>query len=117
MNIIASRNINESSVLLEYTSGKNHFRSPLSYTIPSDKADEFVSKYNTQSERLSKVCASVTVLGALTGWFSFSKKSKVFKPLINSAIGAFTGFILSSYTAYKLNNKLMDKYNVREYTA
>ena len=117
MKIIASRNINNRTTLLEYTQDKELFSSPLSYSVPSDKADEFVSRYNKQTNTLSKCCAFTTIASALACWFSTSKKSKILKPIINSAAGALAGFILSSYFAYTLNNKLMEEYNVNEFMA
>ena len=117
MKIEFSRNINAQTALLKYTSDRNYFSSPLSYSVASDKADEFVGKYNKQTSVLSKFCTFSTLGCALAGWLGTSKKSKLVKPILNSIAGSLIGFILSSYFAYKLNVRLMDKYDVHEYIA
>lgn len=117
MKIVASRNINNRTTLLKYSSDNDIFCNSMSYSIPSDRADEFVSKYNKQTSALSKCCAFTTIASAIAGWFCSSKKSKIIKPILNSSLSALGGFILSAYLAYNLNNKLMDEYNVQEFIA
>lgn len=111
MKIVACGNINNNTVL-EYKSVNSYsgFKSFRSYSITSDKADEFVQKYNKQSEILSKFCTVSTAIGFMAGLWS---GKKFVSSVIKAGVGAIAGFILSSFIAYKYNDKLMEKYNVK----
>jgi hypothetical protein len=113
MKIVACGNINNNTVL-EYKSANNDsgFKNFRSFSIQSDKADEFVQKYNKQSKILSKFCTFSTVLGFLAGMWS---GKKFVTSVIKAGCGALFGFVCSSFVAYKYNDKLMEKYNVKSY--
>lgn len=115
MIITACGNINNNLVKLEYTSLRHKTNDMPSYTISADKADEFVKKYNKQSEIMTKTTLAVSLLCGVTGFISSGKKSNFMKKLLKTAIGVSAGFILSALTAYELNNRLMDKYDVKPF--
>ena len=110
MKIFACGNIDNNTVL-EYKSPSNYgFKSSCSFSIQSDKADEFVSRYNKQSEMMSKCCAIFSGIGFLIGLCS---GKKIVSSIVKAILGAFGGFIGSSFIAYKYNEKLMKKYDVK----
>lgn len=116
MIITASRNANNNnSVKLEYTSSGQKVNNMPSYTIRADKADEFVKKYNKQAEVMTKTTFVISLLSGVIGFISSGGKSNFVKRISKSVISAFTGFTLSAFTAYELNNRLMDKYNVKQF--
>ena len=115
MKIVECNNINSKTVLLQYTSDKQKSASSKSYSISSDKADEFVTKYNRQAKVLANVTAATTITGALCGWLSAMPNPKIISSAIRIGCGAAAGFLLSTYGAYKFNDKLMDKYQVKQY--
>ena len=85
MKIEFSRNINAQTALLEYTSDRNYFSSPLSYSVASDKADEFVGKYNKQTSVLSKFCTFCMYQYHYTSrWVKILKKFSENSPFFES---------------------------------
>ena len=111
MKIVACGNINNSTVL-EYKPANNNsgiscFRS---FSIQSDRADEFVHKYNKQSAVLSKFCTGATILGFFAG---LKSGKKLVSSVVKSFVGALVGFVASSYIAYRYNDKLMNEYDVK----
>ena len=111
MKIYATNNINSKTTILEYKSGHKKAIPMQAYSIQSDKADEFVTKYNNQASKLAQITAFLSVSGGVAGWFTSYKnyKSKIF----TGTAGALSGFLISSYIACKLNEHLMDKYGVK----
>ena len=95
--------------LVEYTSvSKTNYHS---YTAPPDKADEFVRKYNNQAKVLPKFVMVSTIACAFAG---VSKKASFIMNALKFILGAISGFLISSFVAYKLNCRLMDRYDVKE---
>ena len=112
MKITPSQNINNNTMLM-YASSMHKSNTMPVYVISADKADEFVKKYNKQASILGKITAAATISSFGTGFILSPKKSNILAKCWNACICALFGFLTSSYIAYNLNNKLMDKYNVR----
>ena len=113
MKIVACGNINNKTTILEYKYDKNN--SGLAYSIPADKSDEFVHKYNKQNSVFAKVCSVATLSGAIGGVIFSRKNSGIIKTLFRAMTGAMIAFFISSLGAYLFNDRLMDKYNVKRY--
>ena len=115
-------NIDENRVRLDFKSTPDKPKNTPSYIINSDKADEFVKKYNKQAEELKVV----TFIAALScGWETFFRakknknlvaKSKFFPVGIGVIVGGLVGALISSVVSYKMKNDLMDKYKVLPYS-
>lgn len=100
-----SKNFN----LVEYTSACK--TSSRTYTAPPDKADEFVRKYNNQARVLPKFVMASTVACAFA---CLSKKASFFVNTLKFLSGVLSSFLLSTFISYKLNCRLLNKYDVKE---
>ncbi len=115
-------NIDENRVRLDFKSTPDKPKNTPSYIILSDKADEFVKKYNKQDKKLK----AVTFIAAFScgfGAFLTAKehknlvaKNKFFPAGIGVIVGGLVGALISSVVSYKMKNDLMDKYKVLPYS-
>lgn len=85
-----------------------------SYEIDKTKADEFVRKYNKQSQKLSVYTKISTLLGGVAGGLViFNKRSsKLLIPAILTGWAA--GFTIGTANSVYKRNQLMKEYNVNE---
>ena len=101
---------------LEYANTPYKPRFAPSYIVSGERADEFVRKYNKQSESLVKNSVLMTVSGFITGWgIAVSNGAKALSAFIKSSIGAFVGLGLGIAISKHEKNKLMDKYHVEKF--
>lgn len=121
MKLRIGQNIGDNNVRLEYKSSPTKPDQSPSYIIEKSKADEFVRKYNSQEENLSKGTFFTAGAGAVTGGLltlrnhAYKSKYKILKPLIGIPVGILTGILLSSVVSSEMKSNLMDKYNVKKY--
>lgn len=109
MRIVSYDFDNKNFHLVGFTSvNKKGYRT---YSVPSEKSDEFVMKYNSQSKFLSRFVVFSTLACAIAG---ISKKGSFINNVFKSFLGAVYGFLISSFCVYKLNGRLMDKYEVKD---
>lgn len=115
-------NIDENRVRLDFKSSPDRPKNTPSYIIHSDKADEFVKKYNKQDKEL-KAATFVAALSCGFGAFLSAKEHKNliaknrFLPAgIGVIAGGLVGVLISSVVSYKMKNDLMDKYKVLPYS-
>ena len=111
MKIYPTNNISNKTTILEYKSERKNVIPMQAYSIQSDKADEFITKYNNQVSNLGKMTALISVCTGVAGWFFGFKNYK--SKILTAVAGAMSGFLISSYISYKLNEHLMDKYGVK----
>lgn len=115
-------NIDENRVRLDFKSTPDKPKNTPSYIILSDKADEFVKKYNKQDKKL-KAATFIAAFSCGFGAFLTAKehknlvaKNKFFPAGIGVIVGGFVGALISSVVSYKMKNDLMDKYKVLPYS-
>ncbi len=100
---------------LEYVQSPTKPRFAPSYVISGQRADEFVKKYNEQSDSLVKNSILMTVSGAIVGCgMALSQNAKKVGLIIKSGVGAIIGLIGGITISQHEKNKLMDEYNVEE---
>ncbi|MBD5403249.1 hypothetical protein HDR58_10715 [bacterium] len=121
MKLMIGPNIDNSKVRLDFRKSPDMPENTPSYTIENSKADEFVLKYNSQTEKLNKIAAWIMTgftLASLLAAIKISlsnSKHKLIKIISVSAGSLLSGGILSVIIASNKNNKLMDKYKVSTY--
>ncbi len=123
MQLKVKQNIGQDKVVLTYKTTPTKPTHVPSYIIKKDKADEFIRKYNSQEQKLSKLSVLLTIAtSALAGVISikqcksiYKSKLKLFKPLMYIGAGMLIGVLISSVISSKLKNNLMDKYDVIKY--
>ena len=100
---------------LEYVQTPTKPRFAPSYIISGQRADEFVKKYNEQSDSLVKNSILMTVSGAIAGCgMALSQNAKKVGLVIKSGVGAIIGLIVGITISQHEKNKLMDEYHVEE---
>lgn len=113
---LAINNYYDNKARLEYADAPSKPRFAPAYVISGQRADEFVKKYNEQSESLVKNSVLMTVAGFVTGCgLGLSQNSKKLSVLLKSVLGAITGLIIGIAISKHEKNKLMDEYHVEEY--
>lgn len=113
MKLKIGENIDGNRVKLYYTQSQGKPSNMPNYTIKSEKADEFVKKYNEQAKDLANLSAGFAGLGAILGWVhSFVKARNKVITLTEVSVGLLVGLITSAGVSNYLKNKLMDKYEV-----
>jgi hypothetical protein len=109
MRIVSYDFDNKNFHLVGFTSvNKKGYRT---YSVPSEKADEFVRKYNNQARVLPKFVMASTVACAFA---CLSKKASFFVNTLKFLSGVVSSFLLSTFISYKLNCRLLNKYDVKE---
>ena len=100
---------------LEYVQSPTKPRFAPSYVISGQRADEFVKKYNEQSDSLVKNSILMTVSGAIVGCgMALSQNAKRMGLILKSVAGAGVGLIGGITISHHEKNKLMEEYNVEE---
>ncbi len=103
-------------VQLVYKSSPTTPKNAPKYWIDKTVADEFVKKYNIQNEHLKTnayLYPSIGGIGAF-GLGIYNNGIKNLKKLtLFTIIGAGAGALISTISAYKRKNNLMDKYDVK----
>lgn len=113
--------IDDNRVKLDYKPGVNNPAKTPSYIVDKDISDEFVSKYNKQSDNLRKLTTLSVSAGAITGWVISLKNAacngkKLWgTAMLDIPIGVAVGFLSSVLVSNIKKNNLMDKYNVKVY--
>lgn len=108
--------LDDNKARLEYSNSPSKPRFAPAYVISGERADEFVKKYNKQSETLIKNSILMTFLGLIAGaGMGLSGKFTKLSLLVKSGIGAATGLLLGMVISKHEKNKLMDEYHVEEY--
>lgn len=123
MQLKVKQNIGQDKVVLTYKTTPTKPAQAPSYIIKKDKADEFVKKYNSQEQKLSKlsillIMATSVLAGGISitqGKSIYKSKLNLFKPIMYISAGLLTGGVISSVISSKLKNNLMDKYDVIKY--
>ncbi len=100
---------------LEYAETPTKPRFAPSYVISGQRADEFVRKYNEQSDSLVKNSILMTVSGAIVGCgMALSQNAKKVGLILKSVAGAVVGLIGGITVSHHEKKKLMDEYHVEE---
>lgn len=100
---------------LEYAKTPVKPRFAPAYIISGKRADEFVKKYNAQSESLVKNSILMTASGTIIGCgMALSQSAKKIGIIMKSIAGAAVGLICGIFVSQHEKNKLMDEYNVEE---
>ena len=101
---------------LEYANAPSKPRFAPAYIISGKRADEFVKKYNDQSEKLIRNSIFMTIAGFIIGGgIGLSSNSKKLGLICKSAIGAIVGLASGIVISNHEKNKLMDEYHVEEF--
>lgn len=115
MELTIGQNLSNNKVKLEYTQkGKITPYMP-TYKINTEKADEFVKKYNSQTSNLNKLTAGLIIIGSFLGYKSAPTENKIVKFILGAPIGFVIGSISGTLLSLEHKNKLMSKYNVEKY--
>jgi len=113
---LSVQNYTDKKARLEYENTPSKPRFAPAYVISGQRADEFVQKYNKQSETLIKNSIFMTVAGFFTGLgMGLSSEVKKIRIATKSCIGALIGLSLGITISHHEKNKLMKKYNVEEF--
>ncbi|MBO6257037.1 hypothetical protein J6N69_03255 [bacterium] len=100
---------------LEYAQTPAKPRFAPAYIISGKRADEFVKKYNKQSESLIKNSILMTASGTIIGCgMALSQSSKKIGIIMKSLAGAVVGLAGGIIISQQEKNKLMDEYHVEE---
>ncbi len=100
---------------LEYAQTPSKPRFAPAYIISGKRADEFVKKYNKQSESLIKNSILMTASGTIIGCgMALSQSSKKIGIIMKSLAGAVVGLAGGIIISQQEKNKLMDEYHVEE---
>ncbi|MBP3820737.1 hypothetical protein J6G99_03730 [bacterium] len=101
---------------LDYVKAPSRPHSSPSYTIDTNKADEFVRKYNDQDTNLGIMGTFVISASAIMGWsITFERKQTLKHSILGIMIGTFIGMIMSACISHFKKNSLMEKYKVKNY--
>ena len=116
MDLQVGQSIDNNKVRLDFRKSPSNPSNPPSYIIEKDKADEFVSRYNKQEDRLSRGINFAVATFAVVGWGVSIWKKSLKMALLWVPLGILAGLgIGAMFSAHRKNN-LMDKYQVREYS-
>lgn len=117
MKIRVSQELEKNQVKLDYIKGPTSPRNLPSYVMDKTLSDEFVQKYNNQSEKSKNTSILTTFAGAITGFgISLQKSShKILRSIIGISSGIMTGIMISALVIRHDKNKLMDEYNVKRF--
>ena len=113
---LSVHNYADSNVRLEYENAPSKPRFAPAYVISGQRADEFVQKYNEQSETLLKNSIFMTIAGFFIGCgMGLSGNAKKMELVLKSSVGALIGLASGIAISHREKNKLMDKYHVEEF--
>lgn len=116
MRLQIGSNIDNDRVRLDFRKSPTKPDNIPSYSIEKKKADEFVKKYNKQEKDLLKLTSILTVIfGLLAGLLALYKNSKKLT-LLGIPTGLLLGFGTGTLISSHQKNKLMDTYNVKEFS-
>ena len=116
MHLQVGQNIDGNKVRLDFSKSPSNPSNSPSYVIEKDKADEFVSKYNKQENKLSRNINLAVATFALVGWGVSIWKKSLKMALLWVPAGILAGLGLGALISARKKNNLMDKYQVREYS-
>lgn len=122
MKLVIGQSIDNNRVRLDFRKSPDRPDNIPSYEIENSKADEFVRKYNIQSDKIKKISNTIIGAGTLGGTLAGIKiyrtaaSHKLIKSISAACAGLLSGTLISAITASKMKNKLMDKYDVRVFT-
>ena len=113
---LSIQNYTDKKARLEYENTPSKPRFAPAYIISGQRADEFVQKYNKQSETLLKNSIFMTIAGFFIGCgMGLSQNSKKLSLALKSGTGAIVGLCSGIAISHHEKNKLMDKYHVEEF--
>ena len=113
---LSIQNYTDKKARLEYENTPSKPRYAPAYVISGQRSDEFVQKYNKQSETLIKNSIFMTVAGFFIGCgMGLSQNSKKMSLAIKSIAGAIVGMCSGIAISHHEKNKLMNKYHVEEF--
>lgn len=115
MRLEIGQNIDNTRVRLNFKKGNYQLDYMPSYEIQASKADEFVSKYNEQANKLKKVTLLSVIISTLFGGIiGSSLKGKFWLPA-GILTGMLAGFGIGAAISSNKKNKLMDEYGVKQF--
>ncbi len=116
MKLQVGQEIDKNRVRMDFRKSPSRPENSPVYEIEKDKADEFVTKYNRQEERLKRntkwAAGLLALFGGGVGVWKHSWKVSILGFLGGGLVGFGMGALISS----RKKNNLMDKYQVREYS-
>lgn len=113
---LAVNNYSDNKAYLEYANTPSKPRFAPAYVISGQRADEFVKRYNEQSESLIKNSILMTVSGFIIGCgMGLSQNPQKVSVILKSCLGAILGLIAGISISKYEKNKLMDEYHVEQY--
>jgi len=123
MKLVISQSLDNNKVRLDFKNGPSKPAKLPSYEIENSKADEFVREYNAQCEKLQTLANTLIGTGTLAGTFAGVKiyksasSNKLVKGFSSAGLGLITGALASAITSSNMKNQLMDKYDVKTFSA
>lgn len=116
MRLLVHNYLGKDRARLEYANTPSKPRFAPAYVISGQRADEFVQRYNEQSESLIKNSIFMTVAGFIIGsGMGLSSGAKKLVLALKSGAGAIVGLALGVAISHHEKRKLMNEYNVEEF--
>jgi uncharacterized membrane protein len=116
MRLQVGAGISNNNVRLDFRKSSDRPNNTPSYIIEKSKADEFVKKFNTQEKKLLNLTMLTATGLAIIGWISALHKRSWKHALTVIPLGFVSGLGLGAIFASYKKNRLMNEYNVKEFS-